>query len=272
MRRTDLSPTILHLKALGIENVLRFDFISPPPTKNMLASIETLYALGALDDQGALTHPIGYFLAEFPINPMLAKMLLVSGEMGCSTEILSIIAMLQVQSVFSKPVSGQAQIKARVQKRNFEAAEGDLITYLNVFTAFVEDGRTKEFCGRNYVIYRNLKRAYEINNQLTNLAAKLGIPLLSCNGDVSILRRCITAGFFPNAAYLHHSGIYKTVRGNTELHIHPLSTLYTLKQPQFIIFCELLHTTKLFMKDLTVIQSDWLTELAPHYYHKTTVH
>lgn len=271
MRRTDLCSTVLHLKSLGIDNILRFNFPSPPPAKNLLAALETLYALDALDEKGDLTKPVGYFLAELPISAMLGKMLFMSGEMCCSEEILDIIAVLQVQTVFSKPVTGKAQIKGKVAKRHFEVAEGDLITLLNVFTAFKTNGRTKEFCGRHFLIYRNLKRACEIRGQLANLAAKLGIPLISCGGDDVILRRCITAGFFTNAAYLHHSGVYKTVRGNTELSIHPLSTLYTIKQPQFVIFCELLHTTKLFMKDLTVIKQEWLTELAPHYYHKTTV-
>lgn len=219
-----------------------------------------------------MTTPVGYFLAEMPIGPMLAKLLYKAGEMGCSEEILVIIAMLQVQSVFSKPSSGQGAIRARIAKRNFEVAEGDLITLLNVYTAFVEDGRTKEFCGRNFLIYRNLKRAHEIKTQLCSmLERELNIPLLSCNGNVEIICRCIVAGFFPYAAYLHHSGVYKTVRGNTELSIHPISALYTETQPQWVIFCELLHTTKLFMKDITVIRQEWLTELAPHYYHKVTV-
>lgn len=208
-----------------------------------------------------------------PIHPMFGKMLYISGQMGCSEEILTIIAMLQVQSVFSKPTTGQGQIKGRIEKRNFEVVEGDLITLLNVYTAFITNGRTKEFCGRHYLIYKNLKRAYELRIQLENLIQnKLGIPLFSCNGDVTTICRCITAGFFPNAAYLHHSGVYKTIRGNTELHVHPLSTLYTQQQPQFVVFCELIQTTKLFMKDITVIKEEWLTELAPHYYHKTTVH
>lgn len=271
MRRTDLSSIILHLKALGIENVLRFNFPSSPPAKNMLAALETLYALGALDENGSLTRPVGYALAEMPISPMMAKMLYVSAEMGCSEEILIIIAMLQVQSVFSKPVTGQGQIKARVAKRNFEVAEGDLIGLLNVYSAFVEE-RTKEFCGRNFLVYKNLKRAHEIKTQLTNfIQNKIGLPILSCNRNVELICRCITHGFFPNAAYLHHSGSYRTVRGDTVLNVHPMSTLYTLQQPNWVIFCELMHTTKLFMKDLTVIRQEWLPEIAPHYYHKITV-
>lgn len=228
--------------------------------------------LDGLDRSGDLTNPIGYFLAELPINAMMGKMLYNSIQMACSEEILSIIAMVQVQSVFSKPTSGQGQLTARVKKREFEVAEGDLISLLNVYSSFVQNGRTKEWCGQHYVIYRNLKRAHELRQQLLNLARnKIGMPIVSCNGDVTVLRRCITSGFFPNAAYLHHSGVYRTCRGNVELHIHPLSCLYTLRQPQYVIFCELLHTTKVFMKDLTVIEPQWLTELAPHYYHKAAV-
>jgi ATP-dependent RNA helicase DDX35 len=78
-------------------------------------------------------------------------------------------------------------------------------------------------------------------------------------------------GYFPYAAYLHSSGVYRTVRGDIELSIHPLSVLYTEKQPQWILFCEILQTTKLFIKDITVIKQEWLLELAPHYYHRTTV-
>jgi len=202
----------------------------------------------------------------------MAKMLYVGAEMGCSSEILDIIAMLQVQSVFSKPSSGQGMINARIARRNFEVVEGDLITLLNVYTAFVENGRSKEFCGRNCLIYRNLKRAHEIRNQLTNfIKDKICLPLISCNGDVTLIRRSITSGYFPNSAYLHYTGVYKTIRGNTDLYIHPLSTLYTIEQPQWIVFCELLHTTKNYMKDITVIEQNWLTELAPHYYKKCLI-
>lgn len=46
MRRSDLCSVILYLKTLAIENVLRFDFPSPPPAKNVLSALEILNALG----------------------------------------------------------------------------------------------------------------------------------------------------------------------------------------------------------------------------------
>ncbi|KAH8262570.1 hypothetical protein KR026_000602 [Drosophila bipectinata] len=272
MRRSEMSGAVLQLKALGIRNILRFDFPSPPPAQNLLSALETLFALDAIDEQGNLTKPVGYLLAELPFGAMLSKMLYVSGQMGCSEEIITIIAMLQVQNVFSRPVSAAAQQSGRIAHRHFEVAEGDFITLLNIYTAFVEEGRTKEFCGQYYLIYRNLKRAYELREQLITLASKkYGIPIFSCKGDVKIICKCITAGFFTQVAYLHHSGVYRQISSGTELAIHPDSTLYTLPQAQYVVYGELLQTTKLFMNRVTVIQREWLTELAPHYYQQTTV-
>ena len=54
MQRTDLSLAVLQLKALGIDNIVRFEFPSAPPSKNLIACMELLYALGALDDKGRI--------------------------------------------------------------------------------------------------------------------------------------------------------------------------------------------------------------------------
>ena len=98
LQRTDLCGPVLQLKALGIDNIVRFDFPSAPPSRNLIAAIELLYALGALDDRGELSQPLGEQMSELPIHPTLAKMLLSSAEMGCSQEIVTIIAMLQVET------------------------------------------------------------------------------------------------------------------------------------------------------------------------------
>lgn len=270
MRRADLTTSILTLKALGIDNILRFNFPSPPSSKNMLASIELLYALGAIDIEGNLT-PDGFIMAELPLLPMHSKMLLASKEMNCSDEILTIIAMLQVQQIFSTPKSGQGSINARRQRRNFEVSEGDLITYLNVYQAFVTNGCTKEFCGQYCILYRHLKRVVEIRNQLASLLIKQFRFKMVKSNDANTIRRAICAGLFPFAAYLHHSGCYKMIRGDKEVHIHPTSCIYTEKQPSWIVFNEVIHTTKLFVRDVTVIEQNWLLEFAEHYYHKATV-
>ncbi|KAL5021560.1 hypothetical protein ScPMuIL_000715, partial [Solemya velum] len=136
IRRSELSPLILQLKALGISNILRFHYLSPPPAENMVRGLELLFALGALDDNGNLTSPLGLQMAEFPLSPMFAKMLLVSGDFQCSEEAVIVSAMTQIQNVFISP-SGQRSGADRA-RRNFSVKEGDHITLINVFKSFIK--------------------------------------------------------------------------------------------------------------------------------------
>jgi ATP-dependent RNA helicase DHX8/PRP22 len=79
IQRTNLAHTILMLKAMGINDLLSFDFMDPPPAPTMLTALEALYALSALDDKGLLTR-LGRKMANFPMEPPLAKMLIASVE------------------------------------------------------------------------------------------------------------------------------------------------------------------------------------------------
>ena len=97
IQRSSLVGMVLQLKALGIENVLRFDFMTSPPAEMMSKALELLYSLKALDDFGRLTIPLGMRLAEFPLDPFLGKILLDSEGFGCSHEMLTIAAMVSVQ-------------------------------------------------------------------------------------------------------------------------------------------------------------------------------
>lgn len=71
----------------------------------MVQALELLYALGGLDQYGRLTDPMGVRMAEFPLSPMFAKMLLESGNFGCSKEIVTIAAMMQIQNIFMVPAN-----------------------------------------------------------------------------------------------------------------------------------------------------------------------
>lgn len=101
--------------------------------------------------------------------------------MGCSEEITTILAMLQVQNVFVRPTGGQASIKARVAHRNFEVEEGDLITLLNIYTSY-EKFKNHSWCQKYFINFKAIKRATEIRTQMRKLIKKLHIPLASCSG------------------------------------------------------------------------------------------
>mmetsp|Transcript_14194 Transcript_14194/g.12090 ORF Transcript_14194/g.12090 Transcript_14194/m.12090 type:complete len:104 (+) Transcript_14194:401-712(+) len=93
IQRTNLANTVLLLKAMGINDLINFEFMDPPPVQTLIAALEHLYALSALDDEGLLTR-LGRKMAEFPMEPNLAKMLLTAADLGCGEEMITIIAML----------------------------------------------------------------------------------------------------------------------------------------------------------------------------------
>jgi ATP-dependent RNA helicase DHX8/PRP22 len=113
IQRQNLSSTILTLKAMGINDLIHFDFMDPPPAPTLLTALEALYALSALDEEGLLTR-LGRKMADFPLDPALSKTLIVSVDYGCSEEALSIVAMLQAEGqVFYRPKDKQAQADAK---------------------------------------------------------------------------------------------------------------------------------------------------------------
>lgn len=81
--------TVLMLKAMGINDLLAFDFMDPPPPATLVSALEQLYNLGALDEEGMLTR-LGRKMAEFPLDPSVSKMLIASVDLGCSSEILTV--------------------------------------------------------------------------------------------------------------------------------------------------------------------------------------
>ena len=101
--------------------------------------------------------------------------------MGYSEEMATIIAMLQVQNVFIRPTTGQGSIKARVAHRLFEVEEGDLLTLLNVYTAYNKN-KTYSWCQKYFINAKALKRAIQIRKQMLDLLKKLNLPISSCNG------------------------------------------------------------------------------------------
>lgn len=184
MVRSDLTDITLQLKAIYINNVLRFPFLTPPPAKNLLFAMEMLKALEAIDKCGNLTNNFGTIMAEFPLPAKHSRMLLKSSEMGCSSEIVSILAMLQLQDAFVRPKYGATIQKAKMQQRNFEVAEGDLLTLLNVYNGFEKNQCSKQWCHRFFINYNELCKAHKIRTHLIDLMRHSKIPLKSCKGQI----------------------------------------------------------------------------------------
>ncbi|PLB44029.1 P-loop containing nucleoside triphosphate hydrolase protein [Aspergillus steynii IBT 23096] len=277
IQRSNLAPVIMQLKALGIDNIVRFDFLTPPPAELVVRAFELLYSLGTVDDYAKLTKPLGMRMAELAVDPMMAKVLLSAQSFNCLSEILSIAAMVSLQGSVWVQHEGDRK-SAESTRRKFAVEEGDHLTYLNVYQAFVTVGKKdSKWCRDNLLNYRSLQRAVSIRAQLKRYLERFGIqvdetlsssrskqPVLA-NPSES-LRRCLTTGYFAHAAKMQPDGTFKTVSGGLTLHAHPSSLMFNRKA-DWVIFHEILQTgEKTFIRDITKIEKGYLVEYAPNYY------
>lgn len=242
IQRSNLAPVILQLKSLGIDNIARFDYLTPPPAELVIRALELLYSLGALDDYAKLTKPLGTRMAELAVEPMMAKALLSAQGFGCLSEVLSIAAMTSLQGNvwFSHEGQKKAQEGAR---RKFAAEEGDHLTLLNVYHAFVTKGKKDaKWCRDNYLNFKSMARAVSIRNQLRKYLERLGINVEESLASSDVLRvggpdkaeqirRCLTTGFFAHAARMQPDGTFKTIDGGMVLYAHPTSLMFVSNHP-----------------------------------------
>ncbi|KAF7331627.1 hypothetical protein MKEN_00042300 [Mycena kentingensis (nom. inval.)] len=262
IQRTNLSSTILQLKAMGINDLLSFDFMDPPPSETMLTALEALYALSALDDEGLLTR-LGRKMADFPMDPSQAKMLIASVDLGCSEEILSIVAMLSVQTVFYRPKEKQGQ--ADQKKAKFHQPEGDHLTLLTVYNGWKAANFSNPWCYENFIQARSMRRAQDVRKQLLGIMDRYKHEILSAGRDYNLIRRAICSGFFRNAAKKDPQEGYKTLVEGTPVYIHPSSALFN-RNPEWVVYHELVLTTREYCHNVTAIEPKWLVEVAPQFF------
>ncbi|XP_022715794.1 probable pre-mRNA-splicing factor ATP-dependent RNA helicase DEAH9 isoform X3 [Durio zibethinus] len=256
------------LKALGIDNILGFDWPASPSPESMIRALEVLYSLGVLDDDAKLTSPVGFQVAEIPLEPMISKMILASNELGCSEEIITIAAVLSIQSIWFSGWGAQKELDEA--KLRFAAAEGDHVTFLNIYKGFLQSGKSSKWCHKNFINYHAMKKVMETREQLKRIALRLGIVLKSCERDMQLVRKAVTAGFFANACRLEafsHGGMYKTIRGSQEVYIHPSSVLFRVN-PKCVIYHSLVSTDRQYMRNVISMDPSWLTEVAPNFYQQ----
>ncbi|XP_054033150.1 pre-mRNA-splicing factor ATP-dependent RNA helicase DHX16 [Dryobates pubescens] len=262
IQRADLGCLVLLLKSLGINDLIHFDFLDPPPHETLVLALEQLYALGALNHLGELT-TLGRRMAELPVEPMLAKMILASEQYGCRDEVLTVAAMLSVNNaVFYRPKD--KVLHADSARRAFYLPGGDHLVLLNVYNQWRQAGHSLQWCFEHFVQARSLRRARDVRDQLEALMDRVEVAPSSCGGDLTPVRKAVTAGFFYHTARLTRGG-YRTVKHQQGVFIHPNSSLFEL-QPRWVLYHELVFTTKEFMRQVLEIDSSWLLEVAPHYY------
>jgi len=264
IQRTNLANTVLLLKAMGVNDLLHFDFMDPPPVQTMIHALESLYELSALDDEGLLT-PLGRRMAELPIEPQLSKMLLTAVDLKCSDEVITICAMLQVQNVFYRPRDKQAL--ADQKKSKFHQPEGDHLTLLEVYKAWAQNKFAPSWCFENFVQNRTLRKAQDVRKQLITHMDRYKFEIVTAGKDYNRVRKAICAGFFRHACKRDPQEGYRTLVDHQQVYIYPGSSIYQ-KNPDWIIYHELVFTTKEYLRECCTIEPYWLVELAPNLFKK----
>ncbi|KAI9596702.1 P-loop containing nucleoside triphosphate hydrolase protein [Syncephalis fuscata] len=248
IQRTNLSVIVLQLKSLGVKNLLDFDFMDPPPQETILNSMYQLWILGALDETGELT-ALGRRMVEFPLDPQLAKMLITSEELGCTQEILVIVSMLSVPTVFYRPKERLEESDAAREK--FMVPESDHLTLLNVYNQWKAHNYSDRWCTQHYIHSKAMRKAQEVRSQLMDIMKIVKMPYVSCGNSLDVVRKCICSAYFHQAARVKGMGDYLNLR--TAI-------------PDYIVYHELVLTSKEYMQCVTAVDPYWLAELGPMFY------
>lgn len=270
IQRTNLGAVVLLLKSLGVQNLLEFDFMDPPPQDNIVNSMYQLWVLGALDNTGELTE-IGKKMVVFPLDPPLAKMLLFSESLGCSAEVLIVVSMLSVPSVFFRPKDREEESDAMREK--FFVPESDHLTLLNVYLQWRANNYSSQWCTNHFLHVKGLRKAREVREQLADIMKQQRVRLRSCmddkNGNNSwdVVRKAICSAYFYNSAQIKGIGEYVNMLTGMPCNLHPSAALFGLGYtPDFVVYHELIYTTKEYMQCATAVEGEWLAELGPMFF------
>ncbi|KAG6850371.1 DEAH-box ATP-dependent RNA helicase prp43 [Arthromyces matolae] len=263
--RSNLSNTVLELVKLGIKDLVHFDYVDAPAPETLMRALELLNYLAALDDEGGLT-PLGAIMAEFPLDPQLAKMLIVSPEFKCSNEMLTITAMMSVPNVWLRPNNQRREADAA--KQMLTVPDGDHLTLLNVYNQYITNKHDRNWAWTNYLSQRALMQAENVRAQLERTMQRFEVELVSISDERKLyvnIRQALVCGFFMQIAHKEgEKGNYLTVKDNQVVALHPSCGLDT--QPEWVIFNEFVLTTRPYIRTVSDVKVEWLLEYAPAYF------
>lgn len=265
IQRSNLASVVLKLKAMGIKDVVHFSFMDAPPAEAMIGAVYHLLLLGAVTAEEAITD-IGTKMSAFPLDPCLAKYLILSAEMGCSDEVLTIVSLFSVQNIqklFRRPKAKRGLADSK--HANFHKPEGDHLTLLAIYSGWKENRHSEDWCKTNFLSIDVLRKAQEIRGQLLHLMDRQGLPIISCEGKADRVQRTICATFYYNAASRADIRYYKVLRDGELVNIRPGCSVWA-DRPPCVVFNEVLRTKKSYMLQVTKVEPNWLQDYAPMFF------
>ncbi|MBA2950050.1 ATP-dependent RNA helicase HrpA [Streptomyces himalayensis] len=277
--RTNLASVILQMTAAGLGDIEKFPFIDPPDHRNIRDGVQLLQELGALDpaqkDPGKRLTPLGRKLAQLPVDPRLARMVLEADKNGCVREVMVIAAALSIQDPRERPVDKQTQ--ADQQHARFKDETSDFLSYLNLWRYLREQQKTlgssafRRMCKTEYLNYLRIREWQDIYTQLRTVAKQMGIHPNEDEASEQAVHVSLLAGL------LSHIGMKDVKDGakneylgarNAKFAVFPGSALFK-KPPRFVMSAELVETSRLWARVNAKIEPEWVEPLAQHLLKRT---
>ncbi|MDQ2836037.1 MAG: ATP-dependent RNA helicase HrpA [Actinomycetota bacterium] len=266
--RTNLASVILQMAALDLGAIERFGFIDPPDARQIADGIGLLTELGALDTAGQpkLT-ALGRKIAQLPVDPRLARMIIEADQRGCLADVLVLAAALSIQDPRERPAEHQQAADA--QHARFADPNSDFTAYLNLWRYLREQQQSlssnqfRKMCRSEYLNYLRIREWQDLFGQLRQIVKTMGVTIGDQAADIEQIHRSLLAGL------LSHVGLKDPARRdylgarNARFAIFPGSALFK-KQPQFVMAAELVDTSRLWARVNAGIQAEWAEELSPH--------
>ncbi|WP_330349021.1 ATP-dependent RNA helicase HrpA [Streptomyces sp. NBC_00582] len=277
--RTNLASVILQMTAAGLGDIEKFPFIDPPDHRNIRDGVQLLQELGALDpaekDLRKRLTQTGRKLAQLPVDPRLARMVLEADKNGCVREVMVIAAALSIQDPRERPADKQTQ--ADQQHARFKDETSDFLAYLNLWRYVREQQRERgsssfrRMCKQEYLNFLRIREWQDIYTQLRTVAKQMGIHLNEQDASGDGIHVSLLAGL------LSHIGMKDVKDGakneylgarSAKFAIFPGSALFK-KTPRFVMSAELVETSRLWARVNAKIEPEWVEPLAEHLLKRT---
>ncbi|MFG2682925.1 ATP-dependent RNA helicase HrpA [Streptomyces sp. NPDC048392] len=287
--RTNLASVILQMTAAGLGDIEKFPFIDPPDHRNIRDGVQLLQELGALDpaqkDVRKRLTDTGRKLAQLPVDPRLARMVLEADRNGCVREVMVIAAALSIQDPRERPAEKQAQ--ADQQHARFRDESSDFLAFLNLWRYVREQQKERgsssfrRMCKQEYLNFLRIREWQDIYTQLRTVAKQMGIHL---NDDdhaapddrvhVSLLAGLLSHVGMKDVKDAGGEGGRNTAKNeylgarSARFAIFPGSALFK-KPPRFVMSAELVETSRLWARVNAKIEPEWVEPLAGHLLKRT---
>ncbi|WP_320772900.1 ATP-dependent RNA helicase HrpA [Streptomyces sp. CRN 30] len=290
--RTNLASVILQMTAAGLGDIEKFPFIDPPDHRNIRDGVQLLQELNALDptekDARKRLTQTGRKLAQLPVDPRLARMVLEADRNGCVREVMVIAAALSIQDPRERPAEKQTQ--ADQSHARFKDETSDFLAYLNLWRYVREQQKERgsssfrRMCKQEYLNFLRIREWQDIYTQLRTVAKQMGIHPgeEDAPGDrvhVSLLAGLLSHVGMKDVKESKDSGSgsggrkdggrneYLGAR-NAKFAIFPGSALFK-KPPRFVMSAELVETSRLWARVNAKIEPEWVEPLAEHLVKRT---